>query len=637
MESTRSGDVLAGRYRLADLLSESGDGRFWKADDSILGRPVAIHVLGADDPRAPRLMDAARASASVGDARLLRVLDAETTGEIAYVVNEWGAGTSLDNLLAAGGPLPARRAAWVAEEVADTLTHAHELGHAHGRLSPENVLVDELGAVRIIGFAVEAALHGLEPGRIDDDRVDLAGILYAGLTGKWAGRSPSRVPPAPRTHDRVLRPRQVRAGVPRVLDDLCDRVLAHAEQAPPSARELGSALAAYVGDASDLGGTPRPATGPSVPAPPATEDPDATQAMPAPDLDEPTVATPLPSDLPPAAGSAAASSEPSAEPEPTQEGLPSFDDDWDDDWHVPRSDPVPPPPPLEPPTPKPLFADEPRRPRTGSEEPLGHAPEPTRAAVPPRSSSERDTPPPTPPRVPQRAPEPTRAPEADYWPWSGSGPQVIADEPERAATAGRGWLRLAIAIAVAAVLVVCIALAYNATHGGSLLGGSDESPTASPSVSTQRSVPVRNVDVRDFDPYGNPPAEYPDLAHYAVDGDKATTWRTSTYNDQLGPPPGLKTGVGLVLDLKATYAVDKVRLDLLGSPTSVSVYVSDDDPSAAPTGKPAASGSLGTSGQLTLHGAKGRYVTIWLTALPQVADGFRGEVAEVSVTGVRAG
>ena len=36
--STRPGDVLAGRYRLIDLLTESGGGRFWRAHDNVLER-----------------------------------------------------------------------------------------------------------------------------------------------------------------------------------------------------------------------------------------------------------------------------------------------------------------------------------------------------------------------------------------------------------------------------------------------------------------------------------------------------------------------------------------------------------------------------------------------------------------------
>src|SRR3954470_18999534 len=104
MTGMRPGDVLAGRYRLDDLMSESGAGRFWRGYDLVLSRPVAVHVIDAEDERATRLMEAARSSARVVEPRLLRVLDIENDGEICYVVNEWGRGTSFDHLVAAQGP-----------------------------------------------------------------------------------------------------------------------------------------------------------------------------------------------------------------------------------------------------------------------------------------------------------------------------------------------------------------------------------------------------------------------------------------------------------------------------------------------------------------------------------------------------
>src|SRR3954466_9539108 len=82
MATKRPGDVLAGRYRLDDLLSETGQGRFWRGHDQVLSRPVAIHVIDADDKRAVGLMEAARASAQIAEPRLLRVLDIENDGRI---------------------------------------------------------------------------------------------------------------------------------------------------------------------------------------------------------------------------------------------------------------------------------------------------------------------------------------------------------------------------------------------------------------------------------------------------------------------------------------------------------------------------------------------------------------------------
>ena len=93
------GTVLADRYRLDDLLTESAGARFWRATDTILARSVAIHAVPSDDPRAPDLLEAARVSATVTDPHLLRVLDCDDCDGITWVVHEWGDGISLDLML----------------------------------------------------------------------------------------------------------------------------------------------------------------------------------------------------------------------------------------------------------------------------------------------------------------------------------------------------------------------------------------------------------------------------------------------------------------------------------------------------------------------------------------------------------
>ena len=194
------------------------------------------------------------------DRRILRVLDADRVDGLCFVVNEWGAGSSLDIMLARDGPLPPRRAAHLVAEAAAVAAAAHDADVAHGRLAPENLLVDHHGSVRIIGLAVEAALWGLPPGRTSSDVTDLAALLYAGLTGRWCGVSRSAVPPAHQVGGRVLRPRKVRAGVPRVLDDLCDEVLngvaigthARTPYDLATARGIADALADFVGDPTGL-------------------------------------------------------------------------------------------------------------------------------------------------------------------------------------------------------------------------------------------------------------------------------------------------------------------------------------------------------------------------------------------------
>ena len=122
-------------------------------------------MLDAEDERAAGLLEAARQSATVPDRRLLRVLDADRVDGVSYVVNEWGAGSSLDILLADRGSALAapRRLAGLGGGRLGRRRRTRQ-GVAHGRLVPENVLVDRTGSVRVIGFCVDAALHGAAPG-----------------------------------------------------------------------------------------------------------------------------------------------------------------------------------------------------------------------------------------------------------------------------------------------------------------------------------------------------------------------------------------------------------------------------------------------------------------------------------------
>ena len=605
--ATRAGDVLADRYRLVDLLSESGGGRFWRAHDRILERHVALHVIAADDPRAELLLEAARRSATVLDPRILRVLDAERTDACCFVVNEWGSGTSLDIMLASNGPLSPRRGAWMVSEVADSIAAAHAHGVAHGLLSPENVLLDNAGSVRIIGFCVDAALHGMPPGDPQHDVVDLAGLLHATLTGRWAGVSPSGVPRAPEKHGRILRPRQVRAGIPRGLDDLCDDLL---NPRGEKVRDLGSArgiqsfLAEFVGDPTGLG--------PAI----AAGNPEKNETVVLPAVPE-ILARPHPDDWVPPEAEVEPEADPDPEPDPivempTQAGLPIFDDENDDvSWLRARDEPAPPPPPFEEPPERPLFADEARKPRYAR---------------------------------PDTGPVVARGDE--YWPFdsvssSGSGliPPVDEMDDTREQVPGRNWLRLAMLVAVALVLLVAVAIAVNLGRGKTPLGAEpdDDEPSASssPTLTTPEPspTPLTNLEATDLDPQGDG-EENSEEAPAAVDGDPTTSWSTLTYKQQLGPA-GLKRGVGLVVDLGQSRAVQRVDLTLVGQPTALWLYLTDDVPTnpeeLTPVGQLP---SAGASATVDLDDAPtGRYLTIWFTSLPSVDGGYKGGILDLVVAG----
>ena len=571
----RPGDQLAGRYTMVDLLSESRGALFWRAHDRVLSRHVAMHVIDAEDERAPYLLDAAKRSAGVVDTRILRVLDADQREGVCYVVNEWGSGQSLDNLLDQG-PLSPRRSAWIVSEVAATIARAHEVGVTHGRLVPENVLIDHNGSVKIIGFAVDAALHGLPPGRQSTDVVDLAGLLYAALVGKWPGISRSRLPGAPMENGHPLRPRKVRAGIPKPLDLVCEDVLSpyaapgSTERSVESAADIRDALVAFVGDPGELasGGDTGPL--PAVKAP----------------LAEPVGRGPA---VPP---QATAAQEPPLDTESTQAMTPPLDPAWREQ----RADPPPPPPELEHPEPKPLFAeDSVRRPRPMQEQATG---------------------------------------SSEYWPWDAGDPRPATGTGERVRVEeepvpGRSWLRLAWGIAAVLFLLVAITFAFNL--GRDRGNGNGNGQPDATETTGQASVVLEPSAAEDFDPQGDPPEENPELVDNVLDGDPTTSWQTSTYDQQLGPG-GLKTGVGILLDLGSTQTVGSVEVSFGGTPTTAQLFVTPRRPSDVEQLTPAAEGTA-TGTDLTLtpaSEAQGRFVLVWLTSLPH-PGGYRGVITDIVV------
>jgi putative peptidoglycan lipid II flippase len=211
-----------------------------------------VQILAADDPRCGAFLDAARRSTAVTDPRFLRVLDcAENENGITYTIREWARTVPLTVVLAEG-PLPNRRAATLVAEIADAMSAAHEMGVYHRRLDLTTVHVKDTGAVRISGLASDHALRSPErapaqrsgedtgetairPGadtataavyaaELEDVRA-IGRILYACLVARWPGARDTGLPPAPTEHGRLLRPRQVRAGVSRDIDTVVDRIL----------------------------------------------------------------------------------------------------------------------------------------------------------------------------------------------------------------------------------------------------------------------------------------------------------------------------------------------------------------------------------------------------------------------------
>jgi serine/threonine-protein kinase len=151
--------VIAGRYRLHELLGRSGMSEVWRAEDLELGRDVAIKLLAADADRA-RFEREARAVASLAHPNVMQLYDYGESEGRPYMVLEYVPGGTLEDRLRDGRPLPDDETYDIAVGIASGLAHAHARGVVHRDLKPANVLFDEEGRPKIADFGIARLAAG---------------------------------------------------------------------------------------------------------------------------------------------------------------------------------------------------------------------------------------------------------------------------------------------------------------------------------------------------------------------------------------------------------------------------------------------------------------------------------------------
>jgi hypothetical protein len=154
--------------------------------------------------------------------------------------------------------------------------------------------------------------------------------------------------------------------------------------------------------------------------------------------------------------------------------------------------------------------------------------------------------------------------------------------------------------------------------------GAKTSPTAK--ASAQKLTPSRvQTDNRGSHPDGAAPQDL----NKAIDSSKSSYWTTQHYTS--ATYGGLRSGIGLVLDMGKTVTVAdvKVLMPTNGTPGTVEMHIGDSPNSSTPQ---IASGDAIGSFELDGKQAKGRYVTLWFTKLPNIGE-YKARVRDVAVYG----
>jgi serine/threonine-protein kinase len=163
-----SGDLIAGRYELEELVGSGGMSSVFRAYDRQLERRVAIKILheryAEENEYVERFRREARAVARLTHPNIVTVIDRGEDEGRQFIVFEYVDGENLKELVERTGPLPLRRAIELALAMAQGLAFAHENGLVHRDVKPQNVLLNGEGEVKVTDFGIARSLdvdHGV--------------------------------------------------------------------------------------------------------------------------------------------------------------------------------------------------------------------------------------------------------------------------------------------------------------------------------------------------------------------------------------------------------------------------------------------------------------------------------------------
>ena len=174
------GEKLA-NYRILDKLGEGGMGEVWRAEDTSLGREVAIKVLPdaftADAERLGRFEREARVLATFNHPRIAGIYGLEEVDGRKLLVMQLAEGDTLAERIDRG-PIPLEPALKIALQIAEGLEAAHDKGIIHRDLKPANITLNSKGEVTILDFGLAKALEDSNAASGSNPALSLLSLIH---------------------------------------------------------------------------------------------------------------------------------------------------------------------------------------------------------------------------------------------------------------------------------------------------------------------------------------------------------------------------------------------------------------------------------------------------------------------------
>jgi serine/threonine protein kinase len=185
-----------GAYEIVSLLGAGGMGEVYRAQDTKLGRAVAIKVLPQALASAPdriaRFEREAKALAAFNHPHIATLYGTEESCGQYFLVMELVEGETLADRLE-HAPIPVKEALTIARQIADALDASHEKGIVHRDLKPANIKITSDGIVKVLDFGLaKAASTTTGPVASQSPTITVAGTREGVILGTAAYMSPEQ-------------------------------------------------------------------------------------------------------------------------------------------------------------------------------------------------------------------------------------------------------------------------------------------------------------------------------------------------------------------------------------------------------------------------------------------------------------
>jgi serine/threonine protein kinase/Tfp pilus assembly protein PilF len=261
-----TGEVLAGRYEILQLLGEGGMGAVYKAQDRELNRPVALKLirpeLAANPSIVARFKQELLLSQQVTHKNVIRIYDLGDSDGVKFITMEFVEGQDLRELIVKKKKFSPDEAVEIVKQVCRALEAAHGVGVIHRDLKPQNIMRDKTGRILVMDFGMARTVEGdgmtqtgalvgtmeyMSPeqalGKDLDQRSDLFAvglILYELLTGKMPFKAESALASLiKRNQERAIPVSDHDGTIPRPVSDIVSKCL---ERDPGQRYQSASAM-----------------------------------------------------------------------------------------------------------------------------------------------------------------------------------------------------------------------------------------------------------------------------------------------------------------------------------------------------------------------------------------------------------